>query len=74
MKLTCHMVALNALMGERLEAQIEEAQVTVRFAGNGIFTDCQSPTFMEIALVALYVPSTSGNGLALKMKPAPPGL
>jgi hypothetical protein len=66
-------VALKELIEERLEVQAEEAQVTVRFAGNGIFTDCQSPVFMERALVALYVPSTSGNGLVANVKGfAPP--
>jgi hypothetical protein len=67
-------VALKELIDARLDVQTEEAQVTVRFAGNGIFTDCQSPTFMERELVALYVPSTSGNGLVAKVKLFAPAL
>jgi hypothetical protein len=61
-------VALKELIDARPDVQMEEPQVTVRFAGNGIFTDCQSPIFMERALVALYVPSTSGNGLVARVK------
>jgi hypothetical protein len=67
-------VALKELIEARLDVQTEEAQVTVRLAGNGIFTDCQSPIFMERALVALYVPSTRGNGLVEKVKLFAPAL